>query len=325
MDYVLGLTATAAGYAVLSLLHVAAFRRQYGFRPMAATALAAWGCISPAVMIVAAQTFLASRGLDLLHLAAAAAGMVIGAACGGRANAAHGMALDGAASPDDPRERGVPTDRQASRSHRGASSARRILAAVAAFVVLLELTPFQYGGPARSDAPAEFTTFQWTPFVRQLETRPNSVALDLGWKWLRFAALGAAAAHYFNRRTQGRTQRLPGVSAAASLSLGAALFALAMQFLHLWMPVRHSDVTNVLPAAVGTACGAIFYRAIADAARRLPLPLSSQDAPALDSTLALDRELVNAIVTAASPPQERRVSKADVTASQETSLPRELQ
>jgi VanZ family protein len=239
MDYLLGWLADAACFALLAGISYPAFRREYGFTRRSAIALSLWLCFFVSAGVTAGRLFELSRPMDLLFIAA------------GFIGGAFGLCVV------EPIVSRRVTLRDTTGDRRLATGA---VAIVATYVVLRELTPFAFGGPHRFGAPSEFALFSWTPLSGHLAGRANIAVLDLSTKFTRYAALAAVLAWRWSDRGQ-----LNRKVVKVSLILGA--FCMTAQLVHLWMPVRHSDMTNVLMATFAGVAGVVGWQWAVDTKR----------------------------------------------------------
>ncbi|MEE8170990.1 MAG: VanZ family protein [Phycisphaerae bacterium] len=270
IDYLLTITATAVGFAVLSALGLAAMRREYGFRRGEATLLALWTCLFIGALATAGRGMLVSRGLDTMMFGASFAGGLLGIAAL-RLTRTDGLAMVAA----EPRIKYL----------------RALAPALAVgYFVIRETAPFDFGG-ARGIGrlPQDFTVFHWTPIASYVQTRANLAALDLSSKVFAAGLVGAAAACCLN---VDRHWRRPAF--AAALLVGG--FSLVMQYVHLNMPSRRSDITNPILAALGAAAGvwiaALISTILARRARTTDVAVANRQAA------TFDRALVDAIANA---------------------------
>jgi len=283
-EYVIESLANVAIYSAVVALSAVAYRPLVGRRRAFAAGCLTGACLAGIVALI--RVFLISHGPDLLHplwgfLACPIGGVLIRwllpgqetmadwppgpAGCGARGqaplkpvisragtallsacDAQAGNAQAGDAEPA-PSCHGIPA----------IARRRRIEWLCAGVTILLlsayELAPFDWSaasGPSRG----WFSRICWVPFLWHLRTPPNAAFLNVSGDLLRYAALAACLSSLV-RRTG-----LPWHTQFAGCVTLCAAASVIFETSHLFMPTRHSDITNVLLAAIGGALGAVALR-----------------------------------------------------------------
>lgn len=234
-EYCLDRVGDVAAYAaVAAILSIAIIVGSGGDRRRAFRR-AGFVSVSLACMVMVLRVFLISHGLDSTQILCGAVGWPIGClvahrVCGKRTE--------------------VGCDRPSWKLGRWPLVAGL---GVASLVLAYELAPFDFG-----TLDLSVSHVIWLPFEGHFHAKPNDAVYDISGKLLRYACLGACLMLLISRtRWQLRRQ--------LRLMVCTVMFvAVLVQVFHLSSPTRHTDITTVILAGIGSLFGAVGTRWLID-------------------------------------------------------------